>query len=193
MKTICAILMIMLAGCAAGQKTAGDGPEAGGTTRGVSAVIAEDPEKLRETVIDLIGDGPGAMPALETIARYEDDLRFVLGERSAAENMADSEATREAPLYDNSLAQRYVTETIKPLVTGDSRADRLRRFTRSSLAVAIIGINECYENFTETGDERFARKGLAHGYIALISDPSPTQKSRVIERMTALQEPLLKK
>lgn len=89
------------------------------------------------------------------------------------------------------IIQRYEAD-LGFVADGDFSGARVRRFVRNSLAVAMIGVNECYENFNETGEDRFARRGLAHGYIALISNPSPSQRSDVMSKMKILQAPFLK-
>lgn len=199
MKMICVIFGLMLAGCATGDRATGSGSGGGNHTsdaegvRGISALIAEHPEKLRDVVVGLIGDGPEGESALEIIDRYEDDLRFVLGEPIPGGTIADPAMASGIPEYSGTQPG-VVGGVMPPKIArpvGSHFADRIRRFTRNSLSVAMIGLNECYDNFKESGDDRFARRGLAHGYLALISEPSPTQKSQVIQKMKILQEPFI--
>jgi hypothetical protein len=196
MKTMMLAVTLFLIGCGTGKKTAERMTEGGTATGGVTALLAEDPEKLRETVMGLIGEGPDAEPALEIIDRYEADLGFVMGERSTSATIADSATSSFVPPGEMNAVDRPRGLTpVKTDVSGKNTpaSDRIRSFTRSSLSVAIIGLNECHRNFMETGDDRFARRGLAHGYLALISDPSPTQEAQVLEKMEVLQTPLLKR
>lgn len=167
MKLSILLLTLFLAGCGTGKRAADGTMEAGSAVRGVSTLLAENPEMLRKTVIGLIGEGAGADAAREIIDRYEADLGFVQGERPSGATIADS-------------------------ATASPSSERIQRFLRNSLSVAMIGLNECYVNFNETGEDRCARRGLAHGYIALISNPSPAQKADVIQKMKFLQGSLLK-
>jgi len=193
MKLSILLLTLFLAACGTGRKAADDTLDSGTTVRGVSTLLAENPEMLRETVIDVIGEGEGADEALDIIGRYEADLGFVLGARTSGATIAD---TTDSPVRyrgQDELANRYQNpDAGRGTVTSSPERVRIDRFVRNSLSVAMIGLNECYVNFNETGEDRCARRGLAHGYIALISNPSPAQKTDVIEKIKFLQAPLLK-
>jgi len=195
MSRIIVVLVFVLTGCGTGEKITDS--TAGGDNKvpGVSMVLAENPEMLREKVMGMIGEGYEANAALEIIDRYEADLGFVVGERPTSATIADSAAASEVPLYSG-IRPGFVggdPSSNNRTAAASQTSDRIRRFIRNSLSVAMIGLNECYENFSETSDDRFARRGLAHGYIALISEPSPAQKTSVIEKMKVLQEPFLKR
>jgi len=186
--------VLLIAGCGTGDETVRPSAVDEEGHRGVTTLVAEHPEKLREVVMDLIGEGPESEPALEIVDRYESDLRFVLDEISSRATVADSAASSSIPQSERSLENRYMgnAQPPNPSTSSTPSGERIRRFAHNSLSVATIGLNECHQNFIETGDVRFARRGLAHGYIALVSEPSPAQKSLVIEKMKVLQEPLLK-
>ncbi len=194
MKNMLLLLALCAAGCGTGQQTSETAPDGAFDARGISPLLAGEPEKLRERVLVLIGEGAGSEAALEIIDRYEADLGFMLGERSSGATIADSAAASEAALYSG--IQTGIVggdpRAGRKTVTAPPSSERIRRFVRNSLAVALIGLNECHQNFSETGNDRFARRGLAHGYIALISDPSPSQESDIIGKMRVLQVPFLK-
>jgi len=186
------LLLFLVAGCGTGDEAVRPSAADGAGQGGVTTLVAEHPEKLREVVMDLIGEGPESEAAIGIIDRYESDLRFVLDGSSATTTVADSAAASEVSLSTGTGIVGGAASVQKTTAIPSSPADRVRRFVQNSLSVAMIGLNECYENYDKTKDPRFAMRGLAHGYIALISDPSHKQRSTVVDKMKVLQEHRLK-